>query len=119
MKYINLDKSNNNYYWLEPTNEIILKSNFQQLKELYNEFFFQVVYGYQTYYNTFSSNDFLIFFNEKSLIHIIFDFRINKIIFIDCNSEEEIDSEKILIEELRKNNFSVQDICDILELSEY
>lgn len=118
MKYINLDKSNNDYYWLEPTNEVIIKSNFQQLKELYNEFFFQVVYGYQTYYNTFSNDNCLIFFNEKSLIHIIFDFRINKILFIDCNNED-IDSEKIFIEELRKNDFSVQDICDILELSEY
>lgn len=118
MKYINLDKSNNDFYWLEPTNEVILKSNFQQLQELYNEFFFRVVWGYQTYYNTFSNDNFLIFFNEKSLIHIIFDFKANKIFFIDCNSED-IDSEKILIEELRKNNFSNQDICDILELSEY
>ena len=118
MKYINLDKSSDNFYWLEPTNEVILKSNFQQLQELYNEFFFQVVYGYQTYYNTFSNDNCLIFFNEKSLIHIIFDFRTNKILFIDCNSED-IDSEKILIEELRKNDFSIQDICDILDLSEY
>lgn len=120
-KYLNLDQSTNTHFILEgEEKEVIAKDDFQYLQELHNDIYFNLIYGYQLYYNLFNNENMIVFFNEKSLIHIVFDIRTNKIIFIDCNFDDDnIDCDSILIEELRKANFSHDDIVEFLDCREY